>query len=263
MANNEIKPSFSLKYLILTALTAGIIGGVGFALSKLYESRPILELTVANGYSINVIGETTLPTDTFEIEYYTKGQERKKISSLFRKKVIIKNTGNIGVSDLNVTAVLKDKEVALTDLPKIESDPVNIINAISIIKSDKSTNKKHDWIISLLNPGESISFDYSAFSEQSIDKISLDVIPRKQDWKVKYQELALLEKSSLANLIIIGSGGLVFILVVPFVIAFPFYRHQWNNRPDYRDRYVSFNRFFNDHKPWELFKPKADSLKKD
>ncbi|RVU82879.1 hypothetical protein EOL70_20270 [Leucothrix sargassi] len=262
MNNNEVKPSFSLKYLLLTAITAAIVGGVGLGLSNLYESRPNQELTVANGYSLDVIGGASLPRDDFEVEYYLKGEERKKISSLFRKKVIMENSGNVGISELAITAVLKNDDAALIPQPKIESVPKNIVDAISISKDGNSTNKKHNWTISLINPGESISFDYTAFSEKDIDSISLEVIPRKKDLSIKYEELGLSKATSFGERILPSISLIILIVLSPLVVVFPFYLYQWGKRQDYRERYGSFIKFFNDHKPWDLFKPQDKSVNK-
>jgi hypothetical protein len=255
MESNEVKPSFSFKYLFLVALTAVIVAGVGFGLSKLYEARAIHEITVIKGYSINVIDDTSLPKDKIEVEYYLKGEERKKISSLFRNKVIIKNSGNVGVSNLQVTAILKNKKAELVDSPKLESSPSNILDVISVSKSENSTNKKHLWVISLLNPGESISFDYSIFSEGKIDTVLFELIARKKDLKVKQEELTLAKDISTSEWIFTIFFGVILSLVSVFLVALPFYLIQWVRRPEYREHYLNFSKFYNEHSPKNLFKP--------
>ena len=262
MDNKEVKPSFSLKYLLLTALTAAIIGGIGIGISKLYDSKPTKELSVANGYTINLINDSSLPKDKFEVEYYFKGEDRIKISSLFRKKVIIKNSGNVGVVDLNVTAILRDKDIQLVDQPKINTIPWSVIDTISVDKNKESSDKKHIWVVSLLNPGESVTFEYSAFSKSKLDSISLDIIPRKKDWKVNYRELRFSEKSSIDEWLTDLSGVLIFIVLSIYFLAYPFYRYQWNRRPDYKEKYKNFRTFFNMHRPWSLFSPPEESANK-
>jgi len=262
MNNNEVKPSYSLKYLFLTALTAAIIGGIGLGITKLYESQPTKEISVANGYVINLINDSSLPEDKFEVEYFYKGKKRTKISSLFRKKVIIKNSGNVGVIDLSVTAILRDDDIQLLDQPKIKTIPIEVIDTISVIKAKESTRKKHSWIISLLNPGESVTFEYSAFSEKKLDSISLDIIPRKKDWKVNYEELGFSVSARLSDNIIFWTFLMIFILLVPYLLAYPFYRFQWSRRPDYKEKYTSFRVFYNKHRPWDLFSPEEKSANK-
>lgn len=255
METNEVKPSFSLKYILLTTLITLITAGISIAISKLYESRPNAEVTVSKGYSINVIGGTTLPNEKFEVEFYFKENKRTKILSLFRQKIIIANTGNVGISDLEVTASLKDEDLTLIDPPKLETSPPNIIDAVSVTKTEKSTTKKHYWIISLLNPGESISFDYSAFSEKYLDSISMEVIPRKKDVSIKYEELSLQDKSTPTKFILLVLKQMLIILILPLILALPIYIYQWIKRPDYREKYVDFLKFYMEHKPWNLFKP--------
>lgn len=255
MESNEVKPSFSFKYLFLVALTAAIVAGVGFGLSKLYEARPIHEVTVIKGYSINVIGDTSLPKDKIEVEYYLKGESRKRISSLFRNMVIIKNSGNVGVSDLEVTAVLKDEKAELVDYPKLESNPLNILDVISVLKNKNSTSKKHIWVVSLLNPGESVSFDYSVFSESKLDSVSFEIIARKKDLKVKQEELTLSKEKSTSEWIFSIFLVLILSLASIFLAALPLYIIQWIRRPDYREHYMIFSKFYYEHSPIELFKP--------
>lgn len=255
MPNEEVKPSFSLKYLLLTALTAAIVGGVGWAASKLVELRPTKELSVANGYSINVIDRNLLSQDKFEVEYYLKGEEMKKISSLFRKKVIIKNTGNEGVTDLKITAILKTNGLELIEEPRIETFPKSIVDAIIFTKSKESNSKKHIWNVSLLNPGESISLDYTIFSTEEHDKFSFEIIPRKKDWVVNYKELRFSQEISFTGFILPGSLYLVILSIIPFILAFPIYRYQWNRRSDFRAQYSNFRKFYNNHRPWDLFTP--------
>jgi len=255
MESKEVKPSFSFKYLFLVAITAAIIAGVGFGLSKLYEARPIHEVTMIKGYSINVIGDASLPKDKIEVEYYLKGEKRKKISSLFRNKVIIKNSGNIGVSNLEVTAILKDEKAELVDSPKLESSPLNILDVISVSKNENSTNKKHIWVISLLNPGESVSFDYSIFSESKLDSVLFELIARKKDLKVKQEELALSKDTSISEVIFLVFSGFILFLASIFLVALPFYLIQWFRRSDYREHYITFSQFYNKHSPRHLFKP--------
>lgn len=262
MIKHEINPSFSLKYLILTAITAAIISGVGFGISKIYESRPIKEITVTSGYLLSLINDSYLPKEKFDVVYYLKGKKRTKILSLFRKKVIIKNTGNKGVQNLSVTAILRGEGIKLVSLPKIKTIPIEVIDTIKVEKNNSSTDNKHIWNISLLNPGESITFEYSAFSKDEKKSISLDVIPRKKDWRIIYEELTLPDKKYFTDIFATYGGLLILILLLPLLIAFPFYRYQWARRADYREKYRTFWKFYNKHTPWSLFSSKHQDANK-
>lgn len=141
MKNNEIKPSFGLKYLLLTVLAGVIIYGIGFGISKVFEFRSRKELTVANGYLINLINDTFLPKEQFDVGYYLKGKTRTKLSSIFIKKVFIKNTGNEGVEDLKITAVLKGDDIQLVATPQIKTMPEEVIDTIEVKKIVKALIK--------------------------------------------------------------------------------------------------------------------------
>jgi hypothetical protein len=49
MVQKEIKPSFSLKYLLLTLLTTAIVTAAGIGITKLFETKSNKELTVYVG----------------------------------------------------------------------------------------------------------------------------------------------------------------------------------------------------------------------
>lgn len=197
MNENEVKQSFSLKYFLLITITTVIMYGIGLAISRFSDSRPIKEITVANGNLINLINDLYLLEEQYGVKYYLKDETRTKISSLFWKKVIIENSGNKGVSDLSVTVILRGNDIKLGEFPNIKTVPSKVIDTIAVKKDYVSTDDKHLWTVSLLNPGESITFEYSAFSKKKIDSISLYIIPRKRDWKIKYENLTFSYEASL------------------------------------------------------------------
>lgn len=259
MAQKDIKPSFSLKYFALTLISTVLISGVGLAISKAYESKPKKEIEVFQDEQIDILNDAAFPRDHIEATYYLKGNPKKKVATLFRKVVIVRNAGNEGAENILVSAALAETDAHLVAAPKVRTQPKEIVDAIAISRSDSGAGNKQTWNISLLNPGESVIFEYFVYSEQKISAINLNILPRKKDWVVVNKSLLnQTQKDTKDSLIksfaVVGGAPLAFLLLV-LVLSVPFYRYQWNRRPDYRERYGSFSAFYNKHRPWNLFEP--------
>jgi hypothetical protein len=253
----EVKPSFSWKYLVLTLITALIISAVGLGVSKLYQSRPLKEIVVYDNGQINMLNDEALPTDQIEATYYLKGNPKKKIESLFLNLTAVKNAGNEGIENLLVTFNLKEDDAFLIS-PIIKAEPKGIIDAISITKKDgESTDKKHVWNISLLNPGESVIFEYTIYSQAKLKKIEFSATPRKKDWSVLSRSPLSQKKEGRSSLdwLLVGAAAPILFMIAIFIMAMPIYRFQWNRRPDYREQYGSFIEFYMRLHPGKLFNP--------
>ena len=257
MTQEEIKPSFSLKYLALTLLSAIIMGGVALAISKIYESRPSRVIEISRDDPIDVLRGAGFPTDQIEANFYLKGSPEKKIASLFRNVIVIRNAGNEGAENILVSASLTQSDAHLVPGPKIRTEPRAIIDGIEFSRNDSSTTNKEVWNISLLNPGEAVILEYFVYSERRLSSITLNILPRKKDWSVVNKSLFERDGSqtSFMSFFLVGNGVLFAILLAIFGLSFPLYRYQWNRRPDYREKYGAFRAFYNHHSPWELFKP--------
>ncbi len=258
MTQQEIKPSFSLKYLVLTLVSTFIVSGVGIFISKIYESKPSRQMEISQNDQIDILSNSAFPKDQIEANYYLKGSLKKKVATLFRKVVIIKNSGNEGAENILVSATLAETEAHLVASPIIKTEPTEIINAISVSKSKSGTDKKQTWNISLLNPGESVIFVYFIYSEKKLDSVSLDILPRKKDWIVINKSLLNQKQNDVQNSILMNLG-LAIVAPMAFYsfilsLSFPLYRYQWNRRPDLRKKYGTFFTFWNDHSPRDLFK---------
>ncbi len=252
MDQSEIKPSFSLKYLVLTFLTTIIISAVGLGLTKLYESKPKKQLTLINSFEINLLNDDSLPKEVIEAKYYLKGAPKKEIATLFRKKVSIQNTGNEGAENLHISAAIKGDKLFFVSDPKFSTTPEEIINAISVKKGKGNNDIKHDWVVSLLNPGEIITLEYNVFSEEVPEKIELNIIPRKKDWVIIEQSTRKDDKYSLKRILFAGTTPIVLILQI-LMLTVVVYRIQWLRRKDFRESYSSFFEFYMKHRPYNLF----------
>ena len=164
-----------------------------------------------------------------------------------------------------VTIILKESKAMLINIPKITSEPKNIIDVISLDKIKKeSNNQKHVWKISLLNHGESIILDYNIYSKEKIDKITISILTRKKDWIVT-------NKSLFSNNDSIFNSGIDYILVllaapIPlilsiFLLALPLYGVSWLTRKEYHEFYNTFNDFYWGFPPKYLFKSKEITIK--
>jgi hypothetical protein len=258
MAQEDIKPSFSLKYFALTIISTVLISGIGLAISKAYESKQKREIEVIQDEEIDILNDSAFPRDHIEATYHLKGNPKKKVATLFRKVVVIRNAGSEGAENILVSAALAETEAHLVAAPKIRTQPKEIVDAIAISKGDSSAANKQTWNISLLNPGESVIFEYFVYSEQKLSSIKLTILPRKKDWTVVNKSILgqapNTKETLIRSLTVVGGAPLALLLLV-YVIAVPFYRYQWNRRPDYREKYGSFNAFYNRHRPWNLFAP--------
>ncbi len=263
MTKEEITPSFSLKYFVLTLLSTVIISGVGLVISKAYESRPSREIEVFQDDQIDVLNDVGFPRDQIEANFYLKGNPKKKVATLFRTVVVIRNSGNEGAENILVSATLAESNAHLVAAPKIRTEPREIVDAISFSKNDSSASNKQTWTISLLNPGESVILEYFVYSEEKLASITLNILPRKKDWTVVrksllYQKQKDARQSVIKTIAIVGAGPIAFLILI-LVLSIPIYRYQWNRRPDYREQYGTFNAFHSRHRPWALFKPPASS----
>ena len=252
MSHQEVKASFSWQYLILTIFTAGVISIVGIGVAKYFESKPTKELILYEGRLSNLINDDALPEDQIEANFFLKGDPKKKIESLFQKSFTVKNVGNEGVENLEITFAVEEKDAFLVDKPRIETEPKDIIKAISATKNKNlSNNKKHVWNISLLNRGESIIFKYSVYSERRIDNISFSALPRKKDWTISRRSLLTdkMKRITFIEYLISVPVFMILLLLLPLLLAIPIYRIEWNKNPEVREKYETFYRYYSTHYP--------------
>jgi hypothetical protein len=258
--SKEVKPSFSFRYIVLTLVTTGLVSGIGLGITKLLESRPVRILEVFQDEAIDVLNEQAFPRDQIEATYRLKDNPKKKIATLFRKLVAIKNAGNEGVENIVVAAALEQSNAQLVSAPKIRTRPREIVDAVAISRIDGATTTRQSWNISLLNPGESVVFEYFVYSEIKLPNVTLIVVPRKKDWQVVNKSFLAdsLRPESIALRIFLATlGAVIGLLGVILGGAIPIYRFQWNRRADFRAQYKTFWNFYNRHRPWNLFDPES------
>lgn len=255
MVENEIKPSFTWKYVVFMLVTSAIVGVVAFAVDHFLKTKPLRELEVYESTLNDLINDEYLKNAKIEATYFITGNPKKKIASLFRKTITIKNTGNEGVEDLSIVFSIKEENAFLVGNPKIISSPKEIADALNLVKDDNlSSEKKHTWNIPLLNQRESLTFEYNIYSENKLETLTFSSVPRKKDWKVLYIDTLIgKEKSDVFPYFITGMLTLLVSLLVTLKLflklMIPVYRKEWNSNPDVREKYESFNKYFYKHFP--------------
>lgn len=206
---------------IIWVLLLASIGSI-VTIAYTYYTSDNRELLIANEDTVSLIN-SDLPAQITS-NYFLIDKPNKKIKSFFVKKIAIKNSGNKGGENIPISVCLKGKEIFLINNPIIKTEPKEIIDVIKIKKQAGSTNNKHTWDISLLNPGESVIFEYFIYSEKEVKNCKANVLVRKRDWDVRKGTILdntkkLLMQLKISKMIIfwlsislIGLGLVVFII---------------------------------------------------
>ncbi|MGR2870826.1 hypothetical protein [Vibrio vulnificus] len=249
----EVKPSFSMKYVILTLITTVLVSVVGIVINKAFESKVSKELIITSKSELNIIEAVKSPGLQISSRYTLKDENQTEIRSLLSKTFVVENVSNEGVDDLEVSIAIDTEKAKLIEQPEITTDPKYIIDGVRVVKEESSNETNHHWRVSLLNPGESIQFSYSAYSELEDVDVSWNFVPRKKDWSVKTR---VRERDPITQAFGSASFALftmMFFLTMTLVVSIPAYYLQWSRREDFRLQYGSFMRFWREHRPWKLF----------
>jgi hypothetical protein len=251
MSDKEIKPSFSYQYFVLTIISTVIVTGIIFFVTKYLESFPTKNIVVYETQSSNII-KNSFPENKIEANYSLKGNPKKVIKSLFRKTFFIKNNGNEGIENLEITFATEGQKAILIDKPKIDSFPKYISNAISFNKiKNSSNNSKHVWNVNLLNKHESIIFEYYVYSEFILNDISFRAFPRQKNWDVTYENL--LDKDNDESNYSNTYEFLTYIMVISIlmllaiIITLPIYYKEWIKNDDLKLKYETFYQYYMNH----------------
>jgi len=215
----EIKPSFSWKYILLIIISAIILAFIGGLITYLFKDSPNRELTVYDNEPKSLLNNNALPKEIIS-NYLLKdknGKQNKKISSLFLKTIIIRNTGNKDGENIPLSVCLERENIFLIDDPEIKTNPKKIIAALKMEKQTGSTNTKHIWSIPLLQPGEAVIFEYMIYSEKKVKDFKVTPIVRKKDWKVKEGTILEQQKVKLSTLLFPFSISMIIAVFISFV----------------------------------------------
>lgn len=228
----EVKPSFSLKYIILVLLTAAITGGITVIIQKYQEDEKKLAVTIRGG---NNELKTKKNNDAIIVKYSLKN-DTSEVRGYYRKTIILNNIGNVGLENIKCKISSKDTNIILLPNPKFESFPKEI--GTIDFKINKIKSYKNDIHIPLLNKDEGISISYEAYSKEVVPYLDLDISIRQKNLKVEKIESLVVkdEDGIISTLIKFGKyifGGLISILIV---LSGNFYIN-WRSSTELRNRH--------------------------
>ena len=185
MQKEEVKPSWSASYIILTIVLSIITGVIGYFLKNIFDRPERRILTVIEDQTENLLNLGEKVHDEIITTYILRNNPSESVKSYFRYSATIHNTGDIGVEKLKVFVQVDNSDVILAKTPSITTAPPDIHQGI-ILQQNKQVveTSKDEWEVSLLNPHESITFAYIGYSTKGVNNASFKLVPRKKDWEV-------------------------------------------------------------------------------
>ncbi len=233
--SNEIKPSFSFKYVFLVLLTALITSGVTIIIQKYQGDEKHQKIGLTQRGGLNELNFNSSDESTISVKYSLKN-DTSRVEGYYRKTVIITNIGEIGLENLKFKLTCKDTNVTLISNPKFESYPKGV-DQIEI-KIDKISSNQNNLFIPLLNIDEGVSISYEAYSKKPIPLLDLDISIRQKDLAVeRIDSLVVKEEESITSVIfLVLKYASIIISIFALVLTFMFYR-TWINNNELKNKY--------------------------
>jgi hypothetical protein len=100
---------------------------------------------------------------------------------LFKYETTVRNTSELGIDDFAILVNLPADTSVATTQSSITSHPPELIEVIDIASVDR-TPTKQEYKVSLLNPGQSLTFSYYAYAAEAMTPPSMAVLVQKRDW---------------------------------------------------------------------------------
>jgi hypothetical protein len=197
LQSKEVKPSWSVSYIVLTIVLLIISGGIGYFWDNVFDHSEKRILTVIEDQTENLLNLDQKVHDEIITTYTLRNNPSESVKSYFRYSATIHNTGDIGVEKLKVFVQVDNSDVILAKTPSITTAPPDIHQGI-ILQQNKQVveTSKDEWEVSLLNPHESITFTYIGYSTKEINNASFRLVPRKKDWEVIREGTKTLSESN-------------------------------------------------------------------
>ena len=185
MQSKEVKPSWSVSYIVLTIVLLIISGGIGYFWDNVFDRSEKRILTVIEDQTENLLNLDQKVHDEIITTYTLKNNPSESVKSYFRYSATIHNTGDIGVEKLKVFVQVDNSDVILAKTPSITTAPPDIHRGIILQQNKQVVETSEDeWEVSLLNPHESITFAYIGYSTKEVNNALFKLVPRKKDWAV-------------------------------------------------------------------------------
>ncbi len=181
----EVKVSWSTKYIFLTVILSILTGIVGYSLKYFFEKEPKKVISVEEIQTGNLLDLDEGVRSGILANYKLKDKPDEKVQSYFKYSASIRNLGDEGVDSLKVVFDSKGNGLTLIKTPSITSDPKNIMAGLTFVQNmEIKEDNKDEWEISLLNPGEMVKFSYVAYSIHPLSGAIFTVVVRKKDWNI-------------------------------------------------------------------------------
>jgi hypothetical protein len=184
VSSDEIKPSFSMRFVVLTCLIAiipaAITGVGGYFFNEYMRDKKILEVSSTSSGNLASI-PVSAAGSSLEILLPLPSGQKEPIKSLIRYDVGVTNKTEQGIDDFSI--FLKPPgNVSLLPGPTLTTIPSALKSAISMKEIGGSGGQQ--LVINLLNPGQTIKLGYLGFSQTEFiaGNAPLDIVISKKDW---------------------------------------------------------------------------------
>jgi hypothetical protein len=223
----EVKQSWSPKYILLILFVSLLTGGGGYGLKYLFDTRPKRILVVSPNQTGNLLDLSESVGKQLSSIFRLKNSPGSDVKSYFTYQASIRNAGNEAVEQLQISVEVRTDKVFLITPPQEKTNPKDLLTALAITgdAKDSTSQTKDTRVVSLLNPDEAISLEYVAYSTEKINDLNIVCVPRAKNWIVVHEpdidssgSLRRVFDTKLVDMT--GKGILVILAMVAFAAVF-------------------------------------------
>lgn len=185
----EVKPSWSWNYILLTLLISTLTGGIGYSFNYLFNKPPSRKFLIVESPPKNLVELSPQVDAEITAKFSLKKNPDIALKGFYQYSVTIKNIGSEGVENFPVVVDTGNDKIVLIKPPTIHTTPSHIL-PVSKPKSSPAVAEtfKDEWEISLLNPEESITFEYIAYSAESLKDVKFLTVAGAKNLTVQYRK---------------------------------------------------------------------------
>lgn len=183
-ARDEIKPSFSVRYIGLAtfvALLPGLVGGgIGWAANEYFRDHKMIEVASASSGNLATVAESV--AGKLQIQYKLSDSEKETIGGLFKYDVTLANASAEGVENLQIF-IAPPKGIELVGAPpSIAAARSEFANHVKL-EARNLGGDAQSFVLGLLNTHESITLSFFGVSKNiAQNNLPLSVAVQKKDW---------------------------------------------------------------------------------
>ena len=183
----EVKRSWSLNYILLTAVISVVTGIIGYSIDYFLNKPPTRVLQITGSQPKNLLELSPQVDKVIEANFSLKKESGVALRSFYQYSVSIKNVGDEAVENFPVVVGTGNKDVVLIKPPGIETNPSHLLSVIKLQRNEALVETfKDEWTIGLLNPDESVTFEYIAYSPKRVGRTEFQAVARAKDWEIRY-----------------------------------------------------------------------------